>query len=60
MVGLGSESYLIYMFDFGNAFIYKSQNNMHIPYQSRVNNFDLIFSSINNHLKIQPSRRDDM
>lgn len=53
------------MIDFSKATIYKSKTkNVHIPYQqtnvSQTLSFDPNFMSLNCHLGVQASRRDDI
>lgn len=59
--GLGSQTPYIIMIDFGKCIAYRSKKtNTHIPYKNSNYLYDPIFSSINSHYDIHPSRRDDI
>lgn len=59
--GLENQTPYIFMIDFGKCISYRSKKtNMHIPYKNSSYLYDPIFSSINSHYDIHPSRRDDI
>jgi len=61
LMGVGKHCNKLYLVDFGLAKRYKDKDGQHIPYDE---NQDLIgtrrYTSINSHLGIEMSRRDDM
>lgn len=59
LMGLGSNSYLLYMIDFSNSQQYKIKDT-HISYQSRSYELDPNFASVGTQLNLQPSRRDEI
>ena len=60
LTGLGKESAFIIMIDFGKCLPYRAKGNQHVPYKNFSYNFDAMFSSVNAHLEVHPSRRDDI
>ena len=61
LTGLERESPFIIMIDFGKCLPFKSsKTNQHIPFKHFTYPFDPMFSSLNSHLGIHPSRRDDI
>ena len=60
LVGIGKNSSMVYVVDFGLAKAYM-KNNRHVPYSEDKYVIGTVrYISINNHLKIQQSRRDDL
>lgn len=62
MIGLGKKSNLIYIIDYGLGKRYlDSKTKQHIPYRENKNLTGTArYASINAHLGIEQSRRDDM
>ncbi|EGR29909.1 hypothetical protein IMG5_146270 [Ichthyophthirius multifiliis] len=62
LIGQGKKADVIYLIDYGLAKKYRDpRTTLHIPYQNTNNLTGTArFSSINTHLKIEQSRRDDL
>ena len=62
LMGLRSKENLVHMLDFGLAKKYRdARSHQHIPYkENRSLTGTARYSSVNMHLGIEPSRRDDM
>jgi hypothetical protein len=60
-MGRGINGNNVYLIDYGLATSYLDVHGSHIPYSTnaRFHGTDK-YASINNHNKIEPSRRDDM
>jgi casein kinase 1 len=60
-VGYGDKSFCVYIIDFGLAKKYKDSQGNHMAYEDgRELTGTARYASINTHLGIQPSRRDDL
>lgn len=61
-VGLGQESNIVYLIDFGLSKTYRDPlTHIHIPFRERRSLVGTIrYASVNNHLGIEVSRRDDL
>ena len=62
LIGTDNNSNLIYLLDFGLAKKFRdSKTHQHIPYKENRNLTGTVrYASINNHLGIEQSRRDDL
>ncbi|EAR83400.1 casein kinase (macronuclear) [Tetrahymena thermophila SB210] len=62
LIGLGKQADIIYLIDYGLAKKFRdARTTLHIPYQSAKSLTGTArFSSINTHLEIEQSRRDDL
>ena len=61
LIGINKNSHIIYIIDFGLAKRYIRLDGKHIPYdENKKFTGNGGFASINNHLKIEQSRRDDL
>ena len=62
LIGLSQKKHIIYICDFGLAKFYRDPNNgKHIPYKDGKSLIGTVrYSSINSHLGIEQSRRDDL
>jgi serine/threonine protein kinase len=62
VMGRGENSHLVYLLDFGLSHSYRDpKTNEHIPYQENVAfRGTHRYASINSHLRIEQSRRDDL
>ena len=62
MMGLNSESPLVFLADFGRCKKYRNKvTGQHIGYKEGINySFNHIYASINAHNNVQASRRDDL
>ena len=61
-MGLGSDSYIVHLIDYGLAKKYRdSKSQQHIPYRENRNLTGTArYASLNAHLGIEQSRRDDL
>ena len=61
LIGIGEKSNLVYVIDFGLSKKYKDAKMEHLPYREhRSLTGTTRYASINNHLGIEQSRRDDL
>lgn len=61
LMGLGKKGKQVYIIDFGLAKKYRDPKHIHIPYREHKNLTGTArYASINTHLGIEQSRRDDM
>lgn len=61
LIGIGEKSNLVYVIDFGLSKKYKDAKMDHLPYREhRPLTGTTRYASINNHLGIEQSRRDDL
>jgi serine/threonine protein kinase len=61
LMGQGNKSHIVYLIDFGLAKRYKDNKNIHIPYKDDKHLAGTPrYASINAHLGIEQSRRDDL
>ena len=61
LIGIGDKSNLVYVIDFGLSKKYKDAKMDHLPYKEhRPLTGTTRYASINNHLGIEQSRRDDL
>jgi serine/threonine protein kinase len=61
LIGIGKNSHILYLIDFGLAKKYRDHNHVHIPYKDNKHLTGTArYASVNNHLGIEQSRRDDL
>lgn len=61
LMGLQKRAHVLYIIDFGLAKKYKDSKDVHIPYKDKKSLTGTArYASINNHLGIEQSRRDDL
>jgi serine/threonine protein kinase len=62
VMGVCEQSHLLHVIDFGLSKVYKDENSeQHVPYKEKVGLIgNARFASVNLHMGIEPSRRDDL
>jgi casein kinase 1 len=61
LMGIGKKQHLVFMIDYGLAKKYRDSKHVHIPYRDNKHLTGTArYASINNHLGIEQSRRDDL
>ena len=61
MVGISKKAYKIYLVDYGLSKRFIGKDGKHIPYKDNKNLTGTVrYASINTHLGVEQSRRDDL